>query len=173
MNEEKEKELNSVNIEKKVQELESTNPGNINIELPKQIDNSDLNSRVEQNIGLKEKDIEETKEDNKRANQLCILSIVSLFLPGILLFLSVLCMSIIKNDVIYNIASLIYIIMELLSSFSPMISIGLLIYVRIKYPKNVFSKVLIVLYVILFIIFLVFAIAAFFACLVDLQNCPW
>ena len=77
-----------------------------------------------------------------------------------------------SGDLIKNVLSLIYMAWDTISTYAPMASIAVLVYVRVKYHKNVFSKVLIILYVILFIITLIFLIFGFFSCINAIQSCP-
>ncbi len=106
-----------------------------------------------------------SKKENKMANILSIISLICVFFsPGLYLLLNV------ANELIGIINSLVGILM--------LAGIALMIYVRIKYPNNIFGKVLMWLYIIMLVLYIILIIISFVACsiigfefLKELRNC--
>ena len=102
-------------------------------------------------------------EDNNKANMLTAISLVTNIFSSIIAgFLSAFGM----NDAFVS----------AVGGLLPLVSLGLLIYVRIKYPKNVFSKVLLIIYLVLFfggiLLMLLFVFACAIACsTMDTSGC--
>lgn len=95
-----------------------------------------------------------TKEDEKKANSICILSLLFLVVPIFLRILSllamVICISIIDNEFLDNTTSIFDSISSVLASFSGksfVASMVLMIVVRTKYPSNTFGKVLMFIFI--------------------------
>ena len=102
-------------------------------------------------------------QDNKRANKLCLLSLFWLFIfPAYTALLSVFLE---KGGDFF---SIIYSLHEAISAISPFIALILMVYVRVKYPKNTFGKVLMWLYIVLFIILLIAFVYLIIGCI---QTC--
>ena len=119
-------------------------------------------------------------EDERKANIFCIASLICVFLPRVLQFLGYLLFGTLlqqvgRESVLYDRIS------GALSAFgilSLIAGIVLVIYVRVKYPKNIFGKVLmwiyIVLAVLILIAFIVMLVACTLACsylIVTCQGC--
>ena len=82
--------------------------------------------------------------------------------------------SLLKIAVTFN--SNTKVLVESLSGILPLASLGLLIYVRVKYPKNLFSKIVLILYISGFVLgviaMIVFMVACFIACQsIDTSGC--
>lgn len=119
-------------------------------------------------------------EDERKANIFCIASLICVFLPRVLQFLGYLLFGTLlqqvgRESVLYDRIS------GALSAFGILFLIAgivLVIYVRVKYPKNIFGKVLmwiyIVLAVLILIAFIVMLVACTLACsylIVTCQGC--
>lgn len=118
-------------------------------------------------------------EENKRANILCVISLACevgpMFLNGIL-------SALLTVNGVWNVGdaqAFMENIGGVLSGLLFIAGIVLLIIVRVKYPKNVFGKVLMWVYIVIGVIMLLLMIAAMVflmvacnACFQELQNCP-
>ncbi len=100
--------------------------------------------------------------NDSRANKLCVIGLVCLILPILGLMLEVL-LPAGGNKVVATISFI----------FQLMYIAGLviMIYVRVKYPANVFGKVLMWLHIIVGVIFLIILIAAIVMCAVMINGC--
>lgn len=90
------------------------------------------------------------KKDNDTANILSAISLI-LFTGG---------------SYIFNMVGL-----PQLSGVSGLAGLTILIYTRIKYPKNIFAKILMWLAIILFILWIFFIFLFFISCSVALRDC--
>lgn len=135
-----------------------------------------------------DKSIPETPEDKAKADKLCKITLLLLFGPQVISLLAVsgfYALSLIfgfdtnsfmesyeSNNLIGNIFGVIYGFISLLGQAAGIGSFITMIYVRVKYPKNTFGKVLMWLY----IAFIATAIIALFvivaACMTALKDCP-
>lgn len=116
-------------------------------------------------------------DDERKANVFCIASLICVFLPRVLQFLGYLLFGTLlqqvgRESVLYDRIS------GALSAFgilSLIAGIVLVIYVRVKYPKNIFGKVLmwiyIVLAVLILIAFIVMLVACTLACSYLIETC--
>ena len=116
-------------------------------------------------------------EDERKANIFCIASLICVFLPRVLQFLGYLLFGTLlqqvgRESVLYDRIS------GALSAFGILFLIAgivLVIYVRVKYPKNIFGKVLmwiyIVLAVLILIAFIVMLVACTLACSYLIETC--
>jgi len=105
--------------------------------------------------------------DYKKANILTIISAVLMFvIPGILTNLSFR----------FDNGSTMGNILKSLDTIAPLTGFGTLIYTRIKYPKHIFSKVVLIVSIITFIAVFIYAIAMIAVCTYAafdaMQNCP-
>lgn len=127
--------------------------------LPNQrLNNVSANSNINDNLRS------ESDEDNKRANQLGVISFVCLVLPFVLDKILIFLPFEIKDSISSS-----------LSGMSLLTSITLMIFIRIKYPNNVLGKVLMWLCIIGFIFWIICALIIMIACvsfLEELKNCP-
>lgn len=136
---------------------------------------------------------ENLKEQNKKANTLCICSVLSFFCPyilagimfGIMLMLSRITGISIDNfqnsfipgtdkniGILETIWGIGYLFTLILCHIGPIVSFILMIVVRVKYPKNVFGKVLMWVYIIGFACFIIFVFTVIAACVSVIQSCP-
>ena len=116
-------------------------------------------------------------DDERKANVFCIASLICVFLPRVLQFLGYLLFGTLlqqvgRESVLYDRIS------GALSAFGILFLIAgivLVIYVRVKYPKNIFGKVLmwiyIVLAVLILIAFIVMLVACTLACSYLIETC--
>ena len=116
-------------------------------------------------------------EDERKANIFCIASLICVFLPRVLQFLGYLLFGTLlqqvgRESVLYDRIS------GALSAFGILFLIAgivLVSYVRVKYPKNIFGKVLmwiyIVLAVLILIAFIVMLVACTLACSYLIETC--
>lgn len=116
-------------------------------------------------------------EDERKANVFCIASLICVFLPRVLQFLGYLLFGTLlqqvgRESVLYDRISGALSALGILSLIA---GIVLVIYVRVKYPKNIFGKVLmwiyIVLAVLILIAFIVMLVACTLACSYLIETC--
>jgi len=101
--------------------------------------------------------------NNEKANKLCLISLALALLPNL-----------IENflwDVLPEVSEWVDKILSMLGICFP-IAFIMMIYIRIKYPKNTFGKVLMIFYIIAPIVFMVCACFAMVACFESIQSCP-
>ncbi|MBO4867538.1 MAG: hypothetical protein J5582_13425 [Ruminococcus sp.] len=98
----------------------------------------------------------ETPEDKKKANRLCIISLILMFCINPL----VVAISRFGNDSI-----------SFLNGLSSIAAFILMIYVRVKYPKNIFGKVLMIVYIALIILSLISLILIMAMCASIVRDC--
>lgn len=98
----------------------------------------------------------ETPEDKKKANTMCIISLVLAFCvnPVIVAF---------SRNGDDNIS--------FLNGISSIVALILMIYVRVKYPKNTFGKVLMIVYIVFFVLGLISLILMIAMCASCMKDC--
>lgn len=99
--------------------------------------------------------LKETPEEKKKANMLCLISVILTVCPTI--FVMITSVFNIKNNIITTIFGAI-------TSVNNLAALVLMIVVRVKYPKNVFGKVLMWLYIITIVGGLILAIVFMISC---------
>lgn len=99
-----------------------------------------------------------TKEDNDKANLISAISLLCFIAPFLItgLFLNSGLESLVSN----------------LISLLELASFVLMIYVRVKYPKNIFAKVLMWFYIVAITLMIILVAVFFFACFAALASCP-
>lgn len=116
-------------------------------------------------------------DDERKANVFCIASLICVFLPRVLQFLGYLLFGTLlqqvgRESVLYDRISGALSALGILFLIA---GIVLVIYVRVKYPKNIFAKVLmwiyIVLAVLILIAFIVMLVACTLACSYLIETC--
>lgn len=117
-------------------------------------------------------------EENKRANILCVISLACEVAP---MFLNGILSALLTVNGVWNVGdarAFMENIGGVLSGLLCIAGIVLLIIVRVKYPKNVFGKVLMWVYIVigvimllLMIVAMIFLMAACNACVHELRNC--
>ena len=116
-------------------------------------------------------------DDVRKANVFCIASLICVFLPRVLQFLGYLLFGTLlqqvgRESVLYDRISGALSALGILFLIA---GIVLVIYVRVKYPKNIFGKVLmwiyIVLAVLILIAFIVMLVACTLACSYLIETC--
>ncbi len=99
------------------------------------------------------------KETNKKANILSLISIFLLYLNiGVALVFEYL--KIEMNDLIENVTGIF-----------PLIGLIMMVYVRVKYPKNVLGKVSMWLYIATFVISIILLVVAIVTCGITFVAC--
>lgn len=114
------------------------------------------------------------EQDKKRADKLCIVSLVCVLLPAILTYVFVNITGLysgIKADIGPDGMNLFSNIWGLLSVLLFIAGITLLIYVRVKYPKNTFGKVLMWVYIVMAILLLITFMVALLVCYTSAVAC--
>lgn len=104
-----------------------------------------------------ELNINNEEDDNKKANQECCIAVLLNIMGFVCSYLYL--------SVFFKLGP---IIAELLFS----IGFILMIHVRIKYPKNTFGKVLMILYILAIIIAIIAIIILLYTCISCVQSCP-
>ena len=116
-------------------------------------------------------------DDERKANVFCIASLICVFLPRVLQFLGYLLFGTLlqqvgRESVLYDRISGALSALGILFLIA---GIVLVIYVRVKYPKNIFGKMLmwiyIVLAVLILIAFIVMLVACTLACSYLIETC--
>ena len=116
-------------------------------------------------------------EDERKVNGLCIVSLMCVFLPGVFQFLGYLFFGtwlqrVGRCSVLYDRISSA---MSVLGIVFLIAGIVLVIYVRVKYPKNIFGKVLMWIYIVLAVLaliaFIVMLVACTLACGYLIETC--
>lgn len=117
------------------------------------------------------------EQNNKHANTLCAISLICELIP---LILSGIFLSTMNSMTEINTPAFSEMFMNVLSTLELLLVIAgliLMIYVRVKYPKNIFGKVLMWLYIalavigiIIFIVYLIFVMIACISCISCLQE---
>ena len=110
-------------------------------------------------------------EDNQKANNLCILSVVLNFVPFVLigLFSSIFADTLNRETII---SSVIFEIFSLILRVCPVLAFIIMIYVRVKYQKNTFGKVLMIFYIVGIIIGIISFALLLFTCFSEMRKCP-
>lgn len=119
-----------------------------------------------------------TPQDKKRANGLCVLSLLLCYGPLVLSML-VSVISVIAGDIglldILNdnntIGSVISVVLEGVQLACFIASIAIMIAVRVNYPASTFGKVIMWIYIVQIILMVIFAVIAIVACGVMLSSC--
>ena len=89
-------------------------------------------------------------DENDKANKLCGISLACLVGPGLLCFLFGALLAILPE--LETLVDLLFGLLALLDGGGKIASIVLMIYVRVKYPKNKFGKILMWIYILLIIL---------------------
>ena len=108
-------------------------------------------------------------EDRKKANILCIISLVLMFVFSTLM--SVVIMAINNSSNSSEIGTVITGICGFLSTGSEIAAIAIMIYVRVRYKNSIFGKVLMWLYIVIGILILIGAILLIWICLYEFEKC--
>lgn len=135
----------------------------------------------------------ETLEDKKKANLLCIISILLFIVPSLIAIimaiviasidlssggnlLSSLYSASLNSPVDLGITSQImgisYVVMMGISHFARIASFVMMIVIRVKYPKNTFGKVLMWIWIVGILIVISFVIFAVVSCINFISSCP-
>ena len=135
----------------------------------------------------------ETLEDKKKANLLCIISILLFIVPSLIAIimaiviasidlssggnlLSELYSASLNSPVDLGITSQImgisYVVMMGISHFARIASFVMMIVIRVKYPKNTFGKVLMWIWIIGILIIISLVIFAVVSCINFISSCP-
>lgn len=101
------------------------------------------------------------QNNNKQANNLCLISLACAVGPWVLWMLTDKLQEIAGVGGIFR---LLCNIADTLSGFGWLAAIVLMIYVRVKYPGNLFGKILMWLYIIVIILTILFLIFMFIMC---------
>ena len=91
-------------------------------------------------------------QQNKKANWLCIISLASTFLPTVITAIVMSVVSAITGSEYSSVADFVMNILASLVLLGIIAGIALMIYVRVKYPRNTFGKVLMWLYIVIAIL---------------------
>ena len=98
----------------------------------------------------------EEKEADKKANKLCIISLLIIIIPNILAYIFE-----IRSD-----------LMIFLAAFGPLIAYVIMIYARVKYPNNTFGKILMALYILGIIVLIIAFCVSIISCINNPPSCP-
>lgn len=104
------------------------------------------------------------EQDNKKANKLCWISLTCAFGPWVLWMVTDKLKDVAEGSLLGNVVGIICNIADALSLFGFLAALILMIYVRVKYPKNIFGIILMVLYIIVIIIVILFIIFIYIMC---------
>ena len=105
--------------------------------------------------------LKESPEEKKKANILCLISVILPFCPTI--FVMITSVFNIKNDILTTIFGAIV-------SVCNLAALVLMIVVRVKYPKNLFGKILMWFYIITIVGGLILTIVFMISCAIMCEN---
>lgn len=118
------------------------------------------------------------QKNNKQANKLCLISLACAVGPWLLWMITDKLQEVAGIGEIFRILCNV---LNALSGFGWLAAIVLMIYVRVKYPKNVFGIILMVLYIIAIIVTILFFIFIYImcstcvggldSCITEIQGC--
>lgn len=127
---------------------------------------------VKENIKSKYKDIKkriidkkENKEERYLANTFCSIAMVLLIIY--LFFTFGVQYATPENGALYS----FLLVFSSISSILPVISVGLIVYVRTKYPENKVGKIFMYIYIFIFVVFLISFIITLFQCSDNIPAC--
>lgn len=110
-----------------------------------------------------------TPEDRKKANILCVISLVLMFVASFVF--TFIMMGINSSDIPTGISEALSAIFGFLTTGSEVAALAIMIYVRVKYKQSVFGKVLMWLYIIIGIMILIGAILLISICIYEWEKC--
>lgn len=108
-------------------------------------------------------------EDHKKANILCVISLGLMFVSSFVF--SLFMIGINSSEISDGIRETLSAIFGFLTTASEVAAIAIMIYVRVKYKRSVFGKVLMWLYIIIGIMILIGAILLISVCIFELEKC--
>ena len=111
------------------------------------------------------------EQENKKANTLCWISLACAIGPWVLWIVTDILKDGAAGNSLGDVWGIICNIADALSLFGWLAALILMIYVRIKYPKNVFGLILMVLYIIVIITLILFVIFMYIMCHTFLGGC--
>ncbi|MBR3825338.1 MAG: hypothetical protein IKJ39_09085 [Lachnospiraceae bacterium] len=111
------------------------------------------------------------EQENKKANILCWISLACAFGPWMLWMVTDKLKDVAAGNSLGDVLGVICNVADALSLFGWLAALILMIYVRIKYPKNVFGKILMVLYIIVIILVILFIIFMYIMCSTFVSGC--
>lgn len=116
-------------------------------------------------------------QDDKLANTLCIISLVCEIVPIIISGVLMYVLSEMTEGDTFAVADMVANVMGIFNILCAIAGLVLMIYVRVKYPKNIFGKVLMWLYIVVavtaliaFIIYMVLILVACISCFSCIQS---
>ena len=128
--------------------------------------NNNQNQNMNQQINMNQQ-----QEDDKKANLLCIISIVCAVGKYVVLFLFALFAEVLNGAGAYGVLDLMNSIAGGTFALISIAALVLMIVARVKYPKNVFAKVLMWVYIAIIIVYVVGFIISVFACSMAFATC--
>lgn len=102
--------------------------------------------------------------DNKKVNILCWISLACLIVPFILTPVLRELVTVADDTVVASVFRFLDSFLGVLSGIGHILGLVIMIYVRIKYPKNVFGKVVMWLYIIAIVLVVLFIILLMVLC---------
>lgn len=113
-----------------------------------------------------------TYEENKKANLLCVVSLVLMFAPLLLYCAGLEIVDTYLNiDFTGSFAHLCICMGQLFVGGCAIASLVVMIYVRVKYPQNTFGKVIMWLYIVSIVLGLLYIAVLIIACGIALNAC--
>lgn len=103
-------------------------------------------------------------EDSRKANRLCILSLVCVLFPGAIGFLGEWNVISTVNEAVPGSMEILSNLMSWVSGIAFIAGIVLIIFVRVKYPQNIFGKVLMWVYIVAAIVIFAFIVLLILTC---------
>jgi len=95
------------------------------------------------------------QNNDKKANILCLIALTNMIVLSILAAIVGSMMEVTDGTMLAGVGNILGIIVGLLLMLSPIVSVAIVIYVRIKYPKNLFGKILMWILIVMAAIFVV------------------
>lgn len=114
------------------------------------------------------------RNDDKFANLLCWISLACLIVPFILSPLGAKILSATSGTAVGGLFSFLNSVFSILFTLARILGVVLMIYVRIKYPRNIFGIVLMWIYIIILILtilFIIFIMVLCNGCMDGMSGC--
>ena len=105
------------------------------------------------------------QNNDKKANILCLIALTNMVVLSILAAIVGSMMEVTDGTMLAGVGNILGIIVGLLLMLSPIVSVAIVIYVRIKYPKNLFGKILMWILIVMAAIFVVIVVSTMLFCM--------
>lgn len=105
------------------------------------------------------------QNNDKKANILCLIALTNMIVLSILAAIVSGMMEATDGTMLAGVGNILGVIVGLLLMLSPIVSAAIVIYVRIKYPKNLFGKILMWILIIMLALFILIVVSTMLFCM--------